>query len=226
MSSPFTGGFTLGKTAAATGTSLGGGLAQPTGLSGSMFSTPNTQAGGLGLGSAPSQGFALGTSKTTAPATVNPTLAFTPGGAPTAASSASSGFSLGGSSGVGNPSSGLTIGGTPATTAASGLSLGGGFKLPGTAATPASAGFTLGIPAATTSSVTPVIGSLSGIAKTTVSSATISTTSTGLTLGTTGTTTATGFSFPATSGIKLGTTQTTTSLSTATTTGWFSLLNF
>ena len=76
-SSLFTGEFTFGQSSASTGTSntglnFGGGLTQPTGLSGSAFSTPNAQDGGLTFGSAPSQGFTLGAGKTTARATLNP----------------------------------------------------------------------------------------------------------------------------------------------------------
>ncbi|XP_020612548.1 nucleoporin nsp1-like [Orbicella faveolata] len=85
-SSPFTEGFTLGKTSAPTGTSntgftFGGGSTQPT-------------VGGFNSGSASLLGFTFGAAKPTAPATVNPTPEFTTGGATTGASSASSGFTL------------------------------------------------------------------------------------------------------------------------------------
>ena len=217
--SSFTRGFTFVKIFASsetsnTGFTFGGGLAQPNGLSGSIFGTPQAQTSGLGLGSA-SQGFTLGTDKTTAPATVNPTQAFTPGSATTAVFSTSAVLGLKSGSAGGTPSPGLIVEATPAATTTSELSVGGGLKL----ATPASSGVTLGIPAAA-SSATPVIESLSGLAKATAATATASTTSTGLTLGTAGTTVAPEFSFPAASGFTFDATQT-TSLSTATTTGWF-----
>ena len=98
-SSRLTEGLTLSKTSASTGTSNTGftflwGLDQPTGLSGSICGTPNTQASILTLESAPSQSFTPGAGKLTAPAMINPTSAFTPRGA-TAASSASTGITPG-----------------------------------------------------------------------------------------------------------------------------------
>ena len=217
-SSPFTGGITVCKTSASTGASntgftFGGGLTQPPGLS--TFVIPNTQASGFV--SAPLQSFTLEANKTTTPATVNPTPAFTaPAPTTTPAYSASSGLTLTSDNVGGNPTSGLTLGATAVTTTTRGLSLGSGFKLGGTAATPAGTGFTLSVPAA--SSATPIIGSLSGLATTPAATASGVTASTGLPLGTTGTSTAPGFSFGAVSGLKFGSTQT-TSLSTATTTG-------
>lgn len=212
--SSFTGGLTLGKPTAATGPTssgfnLGGVTTQPTGLLGSTMGTPKTQAGGLILGSAPSQGFTLGGSKTTAPTSVASTPAFTFGGGPTAAASASTGFSLGGSS------TGLTLGATPTTTSG-GLTLGaGGIKLGGAAAPVSSAapGLSLGFATPKSTSAVPVLGSLSGLAKTTAAP----TASTATTSATAASSLATGLSLPVTGGIKFGTTQS-TSLSTATTT--------
>ena len=212
-SSPFIEEFTPSETSANTGTSnsgftVAGSSAQPT-------------VGGFNFGSAPLRGFTL-TGKTTAPAMVNPTPAFTPGGATTGASSASSGFTLTSDSVGSYPSSVLTLGATQATATTSSLFLGGRFKLGETTATPASTGFTtLGVPVVVSSSATPVTGSLPGLATTAVATATGTTASTCLTLGFTGASAVPGFSFPAASGFTFGATQTTMSLSTATTTGWF-----
>ena len=195
-SSPFTEGLTPGKTSASSGTSntgfeFGGSSVQPT-------------VGGFNFGSTPLQGFTFEAGKTTAPAMVNPTPAFTPGGAT-------------------NLSSVLTLGATPVTTTSSAFR-GGVLKLGGTTAPPASTGFTTpGVPVVVSSSATPVTVSFSGLATTAAATATAtnSTASTGLTLGSTGASAVPGFSFAAASGFKIGAAQTTTSLSTATKTGWF-----
>jgi len=69
------------------------------------------------------KGLHLEQAKTTAPATVNPTQAFTLDSVTTTVFSTSSGFGLKGGSAGGKPSPGITVEATPAATTTSGLSV-------------------------------------------------------------------------------------------------------
>ena len=200
---------------------MGGTTAQPATLLG-LAQTPKSQSGGL-TGSAPSQGFAFGVNKSTAPATVTPTPGLSFGGGTIPASTASTGLTLGNAGAA--TGSGFTLGAPQATTVARGLILGGGLQSAGTstAAGTTATGIPVGFTAPVRSTATPLLSSLSGLASTTVAPI-ASTASTGLPLGlklpvtsTTATTTVAGFSVPGTGGFKFGTTSA-ASLTTATTT--------